>query len=530
MTELTWPPSRGRVTMMDVRGGDLCSPVAIDDTRHEAYVVTSRPALHTIDLRSGRVAGDPIELPATATWSGRWHIDSCCVLPDARRVFVNGGDLRGVVVVDLEARSVARVPGAGGNAVIADVATGVVIAAGGHGSSGQAVVFDARTLATRATLELAAHNDVSIAIDPAGRRAFVAGGQTAAIDVIDLDALEVIHVIASGSRGTGGIAVDPATGTLYANDSISGTVRLFAGREDGRLLGEIEQAIGSGWWGVADLDVDPDSAALVGTSWSQRGGSQLVAIDLLTRRHLYSPRSLFLDGFGATGIAFDRFLRRHAVVSPMGRVALVDALTASPIARAHHRLGGDAGWLGAGVDEEAMTPNGRGRYRSYARGSIHWSPPTGAHETHGAIRDRWAAVGWETGALGFPASDEQVCADGIGRWNDFEHGSIYWTPTTGAHVVHGPIGARWTGIGRERMLGYPLAGRNRARTGSDAAAGSSAARSGGVRGPRRSRCTARSSRRTDDSTSRAAGWATRPCRRPTCPVCRGVASPSSSTA
>lgn len=42
-----------------------------------------------------------------------------------------------------------------------------------------------------------------------------------------------------------------------------------------------------------------------------------------------------------------------------------------------------------------MAPDGIGHYRHYAGGSIYWSPATGVHESHGAIRALWAA-----GALG----------------------------------------------------------------------------------------------------------------------------------
>ena len=32
--------------------------------------------------------------------------------------------------------------------------------------------------------------------------------------------------------------------------------------------------------------------------------------------------------------------------------------------------------------------------------SIYWHPDTGAHEVFGAIRGKWAELGWETGTLG----------------------------------------------------------------------------------------------------------------------------------
>jgi hypothetical protein len=64
----------------------------------------------------------------------------------------------------------------------------------------------------------------------------------------------------------------------------------------------------------------------------------------------------------------------------------------------------------------------------------YWTPQTGAHEVHGAIRDLWASMGWEQSWLGYPISDEQD-APGGGRISYFQGGSISWTPQGGA-VVH----------------------------------------------------------------------------------------------
>src|SRR5215207_7282221 len=66
-----------------------------------------------------------------------------------------------------------------------------------------------------------------------------------------------------------------------------------------------------------------------------------------------------------------------------------------------------------------------------------WSPQTGEHDVHGAILEKWASLGWERGFLGYPLTDETITPDGIGRYNHFQGGSVYWTPTTGAHEVHG---------------------------------------------------------------------------------------------
>src|SRR5262249_294006 len=74
-------------------------------------------------------------------------------------------------------------------------------------------------------------------------------------------------------------------------------------------------------------------------------------------------------------------------------------------------------------------------------GSVYWTPQTGAHEVHGAIRDKWASLGWERSSLGYPVSDETAAADGVGRYSLFQGGAVYWTVQTGAHAVSGPIRA-----------------------------------------------------------------------------------------
>jgi uncharacterized protein with LGFP repeats len=121
------------------------------------------------------------------------------------------------------------------------------------------------------------------------------------------------------------------------------------------------------------------------------------------------------------------------------------------------QLGGAGGFLGAPVTPENVAPDGIGRYRHFQNGSIYWSPPTGAHEVHGAIRGKWSSIGWERSLLGYPITDETTTPDGVGRYNHFQGGSVYWTPGTGAQEVHGAIRGKWASIGWERsLLGYPI--------------------------------------------------------------------------
>lgn len=124
---------------------------------------------------------------------------------------------------------------------------------------------------------------------------------------------------------------------------------------------------------------------------------------------------------------------------------------------AYNRLGGPTAGVYPTTDE-LSTPDTTGRFNHFTHSaSIYWTPETDAHVVLGAIRSAWAANGWETGPAGYPTTDELATPDGIGRYNHFtKNASIYWTPTTDAHLVHGVIRDRWAALGWETSwLGYP---------------------------------------------------------------------------
>lgn len=123
-------------------------------------------------------------------------------------------------------------------------------------------------------------------------------------------------------------------------------------------------------------------------------------------------------------------------------------------------LGGERGFLGRALTPERSTPVGGGRYNHFEGGSIYWSAATGAWEVHGGIRDRWASLRWESGPLGFPVQNEHALTNGA--FSKFQRGSIYWSRATGAHDVRGAIRDRWASIGWENgRLGYPTTGETR---------------------------------------------------------------------
>src|SRR5262249_22560009 len=93
----------------------------------------------------------------------------------------------------------------------------------------------------------------------------------------------------------------------------------------------------------------------------------------------------------------------------------------------------------------------------FQAGAIYWTPETGAHEIHGAILTKWEELGFERSFLGYPITEELKTSDGIGRFNRFQNGMIYWTHETGAHEIHGAILTKWEALGFEQsFLGYPI--------------------------------------------------------------------------
>jgi len=127
------------------------------------------------------------------------------------------------------------------------------------------------------------------------------------------------------------------------------------------------------------------------------------------------------------------------------------------IAQKWQSLGGAGGFLRQPLTNETPTPDGVGRFNHFQGGSIYWTPNTGAHEVHGMIRNKWESLGWERSSLGYPISDELDMGDGRGRFSNFQGGTIFWSDKTGAHSMYGAIMPKWTALrGARGWLGYPM--------------------------------------------------------------------------
>ena len=108
---------------------------------------------------------------------------------------------------------------------------------------------------------------------------------------------------------------------------------------------------------------------------------------------------------------------------------------------------------------------GTGFRKRYRGCDIYYSEATGAHEVHGAIREKYRLFGEADGSLGLPTSDEQdaqdaeALGDQKGSFNKFEHGAIYWSLRTGPKAIDRPDHLhKWAGTrGEIGQLGYPVA-------------------------------------------------------------------------
>ncbi|WP_432497922.1 LGFP repeat-containing protein [Kineococcus auxinigenes] len=168
-------------------------------------------------------------------------------------------------------------------------------------------------------------------------------------------------------------------------------------------------------------------------------------------RHPGDPDNL--DGNPENGIACESLPHRPSTPAPPPPPPGEQCVRGAIEARWFF-LGGARGPLGPSVTCELITPNGAAHYTHFTNGSIYWSQSTGAQDVRGAIKGRWADMGWETSWLRLPTTGENALRGGA--FNHFQGGSVYWSPATGAHAVRGLIFDEWGATGWENgVLGYP---------------------------------------------------------------------------
>jgi hypothetical protein len=111
--------------------------------------------------------------------------------------------------------------------------------------------------------------------------------------------------------------------------------------------------------------------------------------------------------------------------------------------------------LGAPTSDEIIVPGVTGaRMNTFQGGTIYWSPSTGAHAVYGVFGDLYNSMGGPTGRLGLPTVKVLLTPDATGDYQDYQGGAIYWSAATGAHDLYGPILQKWEALGGVKF-GYP---------------------------------------------------------------------------
>lgn len=116
---------------------------------------------------------------------------------------------------------------------------------------------------------------------------------------------------------------------------------------------------------------------------------------------------------------------------PSGDAFAIDA----PIFAEYEELGGLGSFLGRPATDTKRIPDGRGKITEFESGTMYSTATTGAHEVHGLIGAKWKELGGPTGDLGYPTSNEQFERADRGKVSTFEHGDIYLWDDLGLQVV-----------------------------------------------------------------------------------------------
>ncbi len=111
---------------------------------------------------------------------------------------------------------------------------------------------------------------------------------------------------------------------------------------------------------------------------------------------------------------------------------------------------GGAAYLGNALGPEYVFYGAQAQ--DFERGSIYWVPQTGAWSVYLGINGHYRGTGGR-GVWGMPLSDEH--AVGAGRGSDFENGQILWSGGTGAFGVRFGMAAGWSARGGVSGLGFP---------------------------------------------------------------------------
>lgn len=131
------------------------------------------------------------------------------------------------------------------------------------------------------------------------------------------------------------------------------------------------------------------------------------------------------------------------------------------IAAKYQSLGGAGGLLGASTSGLLTAPTGNGEYETFQHGDIFYSPTTGAHDVYGATLTKYLMSANQTDAygtkvqniLGLPTDDVIVVPGGIEQ--TFLGGAITQQLYNNPHTIYGGIYAEYLNAGGPYAFGLP---------------------------------------------------------------------------
>ncbi|MFF0990425.1 S8 family serine peptidase [Kocuria nitroreducens] len=276
---------------------------------------------------------------------------------------------------------------------------------------------------------------------------------------------QILSTANAGSARPGGGSYSYKYGTSMASPTVAGIVALVREADPSLSPAQVKEVLvatarplpGHCTGGCGAGLVHPRAA--VARATLQEGYTTQGAIGALHARigtSTGAPRSHERCGLAQDG-CYQEFERGAIYWSPDSGARWVHGSVRST----WKRSGGVNGLLG--YPRTGETSNGAGGvHQLFQRGTIVWSAGTGAAAVRGAIGSRWAALGGETGPLGYPLGGERGGLVGGGAHQAFERGRILWSPATGAQPVRGAIGRAYADLrGEHGRLGYPVTSEHR---------------------------------------------------------------------
>ncbi len=226
-----------------------------------------------------------------------------------------------------------------------------------------------------------------------------------------------------------------------------------------KLWADIVASINAGWGVVANIVAPPSNyprGVKGSTSPAYAGGTVFHYIALMGYDDVARAVWVADSGFRPFGywIGFDQLA---SLIPPKGYCyAAAEPVVVPNMIDAEAKVA--ASWIGKRITEgeRIVGADKRGRAADFENGSIYFHPATGAMAIPSAILRSWLIYGGVDGSLGYPTRRHTV-VDG-GDIQAFQGGILYrQRGSAEAYPVRGVIGQRWIAEGYETgPLGWPI--------------------------------------------------------------------------